>query len=535
MMVIYIPDKVMLGRPVDDPDSPSHGKILLKYPSGGVAEPVPPGLAWATFSGDSILDPQPAGFYQAVAPTGDEGRLFYISNDGDDGDDGLTPETAIQTIPRLQTLSNGRSGKNDVIMFDCMGSYSGALGFLTSGGGENKVIGFYNAIAATDHYGHARRPRIQKTYELHSTLWNNYGAAWNGTPVENLVFSGIDFYCERKDPDHPSFSMEGQTFSLFAGRHITFDDCRFMYTELTAEPVNELRCDNIRLSRNVFYGSYVNTSSYSVNQRPSNIYITGTDSFHGVENFSDLGGWHPDIPDAGANARNHNWYLAAYKNEGGVISGNLNDFHVEKNIFLRGASHGLHQRMGGIQEYNFAARCSIGIQLGYDNHPLEPGWTAISRFNVSTEGAMQERGINACAPGSICEGAVWAYCYATADSGPVTFEIHDNIASKLAEGEDFRTGDRQVYVGIRDFLGPIDTANQSGNIAYEWTSPEQGHGPNYLDPGRTLADYHAHHGGSGSFEECAAHFRERPLRAWNPNCTGYAIQEWVREGFEIIN
>lgn len=533
-MVIYIPDKVMHGRPVDAPGTPEHGRVLLKHPSGEIDQPASEGLTWIEFTGDSILDPQPDGFHQAVAPVGEDGRLFYISNDGDDANDGLTPATAIQTIPKLQTLSNGRSGKNDVYLFDCLSTFAGPLGWMSSGGDQRKVVGFYNAQAAKSTLGFHRRPRIQKTYEQHSTLWNNYGTAWNGTPVANLIFSGIDFYCERKDPDHPSFSLEGQTFSLFAGSNIDFEDCRFMYTELTAEPVNDFRCDNIRLSRNVFYGSYVNTSSYSVNQRPSNIYITGTDSFHGVENFSDLGGWHPDIPDAGANARNHNWYLAAYIKENGEIRGNLNDFHVEKNIFLRGASHGLHQRMGGIQEYNFAARCSIGIQLGYDNHPLEEGWTAISRFNVSTEGAMQERGINACAPGSICEGAVWAYCYATADSGPVTFEIHDNIASRLAEGDDFRTGDRQVYVGIRDFLGPIDTANQSGNIAYEWTSPAQGHGPNYRDPGRTWARYHAHLGGSGNFEEFAEYCRERPLRAWNPALTGDAVQAWIREGFEII-
>jgi hypothetical protein len=501
------------------------GFLHTSEAEGIIVPPEPTGLNYATFTGDTVFDaPVDSGFYQATVPSGSDRTVWISSVSGNDANDGLTRQTPIRTIGRLAQLD--RAGYNDVYLFDCLGTYNDAhLGFLRSGGIGKKVLGFYNAIAAG-----GRRPRFNKT----GILYSNF----NEGILHNAVFAGLDFYCEARDPASPNFNTALSSGIGFHGDvdGVEFHDNRFMFTEVVIQAKGySQRSKNIVISRNVFYGSYITTSSYSIDTRPSCLFIKGNDSALLSENFCDYGGWHPDVIDAGANSRNHCWYLAeAIFDEFGNNSGNGNGLHTYSNIMLRGASHGIHQRPAGIQEYNFAARCSVGLQIGYDGKPLPPDWTAIQRYNVVTEGAMQERGINACQPNAACTTAVWGLVAATTNVTPGQFQIHDNIAAGIATGTAFRTA--SVGITSPPQLGAFSTSTgaiKERNIAWHWNTPTQGDEFGYVDPNRTLASYHAFHGGSGNFDEAAIHFRDRPLGAWNQNCTGRAIGDYVRAGFQI--
>lgn len=523
-MAYILPNKTVRGRAVNSPGHPYDGRIWGKSASGIVEAPAPTGLEYTLFTGDTIFDaPVDDGFYRATVPTGSDRTIWISSVSGDDANDGLTRQTPIKTETRLAQLD--RANQNDVYLFDCLGTYNSSnLNWLRSGAPGKKVLGFYNAIAAG-----GRRP-----------LFNRQGLIYTNvnTPIlHNVVFAGLDIHNEVRNPAHPNFNPDSHATFQFYGDidGLEFYDNRFLFNELSIQARAGGRIQNLVMQRNVFYGSYTNKSSYDTDERPSCLYIKGCDSAYLAENFCDLGGWHPDVENAGANSRNHCWYLAeAIFDEFGNNSGNGNGFHTYSNIFLRGSSHGCHQRPGGIQEYNFSARCSVGIQLGYQDRPLLPGWTAIQRYNVVTEGAMQERGINACQINAKCSHAVWGVVAATTNDGTAQFYIQNNIAAGLAQGTDFRT----EFDGLGDpQLGAFSTslgAIKENNIAWHWDSPTQGDSVNYVDPGRNLASYHAFHGGSGDFLEAATHFRDRPLGAWNSNCTGKAIGDYVRAGFEVV-
>lgn len=92
------------------------------------------------------------------------GTAYYVSNSGNDNNDGLTPETPWKTIDKV---NQSNLGYGDAVFFERGGIYRGVLCFLNPGG--------YVTVSA---YGEGEKPIITSSEECAAdaekwTLWNS--------------------------------------------------------------------------------------------------------------------------------------------------------------------------------------------------------------------------------------------------------------------------------------------------------------------------------------------------------------------------
>lgn len=243
--------------------------------------------------GWTILQPSP------------ESIVMHVSNSGSDTNDGLTPETAKQTVKAAIAALGKRKGNPDWIRLERGSVFAeGRIGFSLSGRSQKEPV-------VLTSYGTGAGP-VLKDSELF--YW------WlNGSPdnsMDHVVISGIDF--------------EGTGVSkgiLFSGRmsDIMIEDCRFrgvrVGVNLQYQPTHPKspgtvfpRIQNIRIRRNSFIGC----------PGLCGVEIDGTDGCTIEQNLFDRCGQpNPSV-------KKHNCYLFE-----------VTDLAVSSNYFLRGSNMGL--------------------------------------------------------------------------------------------------------------------------------------------------------------------------------------------------
>src|SRR5690606_8062288 len=166
----------------------------------------------------------------------------------------------------------------------------------------------------------------------------------------------------------------------------------------------------------------------------------------------------PTIPGAGANMFNHNLYIQ-YSTDG-------NRLIVRNNIITRASSHGVHGRPGGLFENNFFARNAVGLQMGYNGHPLAAGVKAQAIGNVITEGQSMIKGIDACTGTNLCTPAVWGLIIN--EPGQGKFLLKNNIVHSLyVDDTDWTSRYKSLQrTSISQYTGAQFT--YEGNIAWQW-------------------------------------------------------------------
>lgn len=287
--------------------------------------------------------------------------VYVSSSQGNDANDGLSPQTAVATPERGLAITRGQSA--DVMLLrrgDVWRDTTLNMRFHQGGrsASEKFIISSYGPST--------RRPRL----EVSNHLIND-----NGREISNLAVMGLEIVSYRKEPNTPLYDGSTGGGFRFVGnirsQNILLEDNYLKYGELVVQSV-----DNIEIRRNVIYRSYhAGTCAFNSDGsrnthgnpgfRPSGMFMgsnTNTALLEG--NVWDENGWNPDIPvgpnGACATIYNHNVYLANVKN-----------VTVRNDLFLRASSIGLKVSgtvSGGVDGLtvrdSLFAEGEIGIAMG---------------------------------------------------------------------------------------------------------------------------------------------------------------------------
>ena len=450
---------------------------------------------------DLVIDAQ--GW--SVFTPGPDSRVIYCSDSqGDDANDGLSPGAPVRTLNRAFNLV--RDGSPDHVYlkrgdtwtdqdFARLGDKSGKNSF------ERMVIAYY---------GEGARPLIKL----------------NNRPIINdaidaVAIIGIEFYNYTANPDDPDFqdpgtngAVEGFRFVAQVMADVLIEDCKVSYFGNHLSTFNKAFADtngsgsayvNLDIRRNIFVNAYQRGST-DEKIKSQGMFISHTRDFLLEENFMDLNGWNPNLPDALANQYNHNVYMSV-DNEGPIT--------VRGNVISRGAAHGLQLRSGGTAERNAFIGNAIGMNMGYSTFPTYYTGSTLVRQNVVTDGRPQ-------IPNDFTEpqtGAVWGLWKQSIND----LSVEDNIVANIGSLEG---GNMVPYKGM--------TANEFGNenIAWNWNRDNvPATNPGWLDPTRN-ADSYALLNGYTNYDAWVVAASSRGIREFPLQFSAYGYIDYIREGFD---
>ena len=376
--------------------------------------------------------------------------------------------------------------------------------------------------AVLSYYGDSGpRPIIESNLEV-------YRQARPSRVIKHFHWIGLHFYGFKKDPNHPEFERDSGNPELrFIGGFddILLEDNKFEHSGFTVQPnnVDKTYPSNFTARRNIMFGSYVFNSSYDRSGRNSLIYAERVDGLILDDNVFDQGGWNPSVRGAGANQLSHNIYLQARSNG--------NRLYFRNNICTRAASHCVQLRSGGVATDNFIARNAIGLLMGYGREPIPANTRARATDNVVIEGSSMYRGVDPCVGPNLCSRAIWGFEFVV--NSNAKYEARGNIAARLSPNNNEPNSMRFSRNGfLHSYDNGQTTYPQSNNIVYNWSGKEPA-GPNYVDPDRTLGDYHQSIGGSNDFDAFMNVVLNRPVGTWDERYEAKSINAYIRAGFQV--
>jgi hypothetical protein len=276
-------------------------------------------------------------------PLSADARLVHVSNAGNDANDGATPETAVATLTRANSLL--RPGFPDRMLLRSGDTWTGTKLDLGIGGrslAEPMIVG---------RYGIGARPLIRLGLEA------SFISSVTGT-LKNLVLDGLELTCPAKDPADPAYAGSGtsKVGAFYAGNgcaNIVIHDCRFRFQQVTAG--NQYAAGEVRkliLWRTVI-GEAWSTSSQSTHCQGLLAESVVGLLVHECVFFRN--GWHPVARPDGT-VFDHNLY----------IQGNCQQVTVRGTISADAASHGCQLRPGGVLANNAFIRNPLATFAGWN-------------------------------------------------------------------------------------------------------------------------------------------------------------------------
>ncbi|MEM9069225.1 MAG: right-handed parallel beta-helix repeat-containing protein [Myxococcota bacterium] len=309
----------------------------------------------------------------------EDSRVVFVSAEGDDAADGLTPETAVASVARGAELV--RDGFPDFLLFRRGDTWRETLG------ADRRARRFKSGRSPTERlvlgsYGDAtERPR----FEVDTNFLDD-----DGHGRANLAIVGLALVSYRKDPADPDFNgADGGAFRFVSAEShdVLMEDNYLEYGEFVIQNGRDYE-----LRRNVVYRSYhVGTCAYnpdgsrnpngSPEFRPSGIFAGRVDGLLIESNVWDENGWNPDVEEACATIFNHDLYLSG-----------CSRLVVRDNLILRASSIGIKMASSGpgasddiLIEGNLFAEGEIGISMGGNADTDNRFRNAVVRNNVFTD------------------------------------------------------------------------------------------------------------------------------------------------------
>lgn len=512
-----------------------------------------------------------------------DSRVIYVSSsDGDDDDDGLTPETAVATPARGAALV--RDGSPDFLLFKRGDTWRG----MTLG--DSRIARRFKSGRDAEHrlvvgsYGDStERPRL----ELATDFFDD-----DGNARRYLAFVGLALISYPKIPGDPDFdgaSGGGLRIVSAESRDILIEDNYLEYGEFVVQNATDLE-----VRHNVVWRSYhVGTCAYNADGsrdlngdstfRPSGIFAGGVDGLLIEGNVWDENGWNPDVEEACATIYNHDLYL----------SGN-DRLIVRDNLILRASSIGVKMAANSsgasqdiLIENNLFAEGEIGLSMGgnddsdhrfVDARVLDNVFTDIGRAppttrnlswyiglqdNDGTElrgnlliqqvdgnswgihlesGSMRDVAVtgnvlyglsrrflwiqpaagwsNVTVTGNQLVGTSALECMTSFDGSFGAVTLSDNAYRSAAPMDQWFCvdGDRM------DLAGWVAASGETGAVTAELES---------TDPGRNLDAYAEHLGLGATLADFAAEARTRSRHRHRPELSAPNANNWIREAYGV--
>ncbi len=419
-------------------------------------------------------------------------RIIYVDAQGDDSNDGLTPQTAVRTAARAEGLV--RDGHPDWILFEAGDTFDSVFGgWGLSGRSEGERL-----LVST--YGDGPRP----VFETNGQTFVNVGKGG----VNHVAFVGLHVYDNFRDPAHPHFDPEAEPTTGFrmigVNSDLVFEDLHveFFKDNIVLQGPNgdEPQSRDVRIRRNIIRNSHSNQS------HSQGIYIAQWEGVLIEQNLFDHNGWNDAVPGAEKTIFNHNVYVQT----------NARNITVRDNIFARASSHGIQVRPGGIVENNlfvenalafFVTRADSVVRRnvvlnGTDISESLPRGFGISTFNLDTvlieDNIVSQRVGNGGKPGI--------------EAGGNAITLRDNI--------------------VWDWFNRDGQGIAINGTAVENTGNRATADFDYLDPNRDLAGYMATLDRPASLDAFLDAAAARGRQQWDPLFTPDAVYDYIRAGFE---
>ncbi len=425
-----------------------------------------------------------------------DSRVVYVSSSqGNDANDGLSPETPKATIAGGNALI--RDGFPDHLLLrrgDVFEADGSTLYRWKNGRGASEPV----VLASYGDSGPRPVIKVPDGFIDHNGQTRNYQA-----------FIGLDIYKSNSDPASPDFTnvsaAECMRF-VGGGASLLIEDCRFRFLGIVVQSYDAGVYTNVRLRRNIILDTWRHGSFANGGSRIQGLFMSEVDGYLIEENFFDHNGWSEVVPGAGANMFNHNAYIQYDNRAGGIMRGN---------IFARGAAHGLQARSGGVVERNLFVLNAVSVNVG---GVADPTYPEVHDFpnavldNVVINGRTMH-------PTDLeypRTAAVWAI------SVPGFIQdvlVDDNIvANRLNDASN------AAFEGYENM-------NFGSNISYQWDPTFDTVDATWSHPDADLGDYFVSVGGSDSTTDYLNWLRERPPQQLEWTMTAYAAINYIRAGF----
>ncbi|MEM1355041.1 MAG: right-handed parallel beta-helix repeat-containing protein [Planctomycetota bacterium] len=462
--------------------------------------PIDPGADTGT-AGSAAL-----GFV-ALSPSSGTQMIYVSSSLGDDSNNGLSPQKAVQTPERGYELL--RNGRPDWLLFKAGDSFRGGLPQWTKSGESSSrpmVVGVY---------GEGARPIF---YTDGEGLLSSQSKSSDDDGVRHLRVIGLHAYANLRDPNSPDFnggrSTETGVRWMANSDDILFEDLKIEYFKdgIVLQGGNwGFPMRNVTVRRCILVNQYADEDRVGHSQ---GMYITRSENVWVDQCFFDHNGWNEQVSGAERVKFNHNIYC----------SSNNQPIKVTACILARGASHGLQLRPGGLIEHNFVYRNAMAF--------FTTKTDSVVRYNVVMEGddmnAEEGRGVGI-EVFSLPNATVSHNIVSQRDSR-TTRQGMDISASDRLDAENNIVWDwlNSKGQGVRINGG---SGVQRGNID---ASPDRLGSIRFIDPSRTLSSFAQARGlGQDGFDVLEA-AGNRPRGQWSDELSARGINSYIRAGFDFV-
>ena len=282
-----------------------------------------------------------ANGYTVVTPSADSRIIYLSSSTGSDKNNGLTPATAVATIPKGQTLL--RNGMPDQLLlkrgdvFHGVFSYWGLSGRSAS---EPMLVGAY---------GTGARPLVDCGTGTAAFMSSSEGSA------SFVDVIGVGFDPLYRDPNSSLYDptkvggTTGFRWYVPGGGHVLVEDCAFNYFKLNLD--FEYGGTDFTVRRCVI------NNSYAINSHSQGIYANNVTYLTVEQNTFDHDGWLAGVSGAGQAGYNHAMYFSA-------ATGHMT---VRDNVIANASFSGVMARSGGDITGNLFVNCPIALVFGNAN------------------------------------------------------------------------------------------------------------------------------------------------------------------------
>lgn len=515
--------------------------------------------------------PQPQIDWTVFTESADTQKIYVSNGDGNDANDGSSPEKAVKTLAKGISLL--RDGKPDWMLLKRGDVWLESLGeWKKSGRSATEPM-----LVTT--YGDQQARPILKT-------GSSMGLSAIAGPLRHISFVGLHFYAHTRDPESSDYMGEigGPGIQWIApSEDLLFEDLVVQFYAI-ANIQLQASMLNVRVRRSIL------VDSYSVNDNAQGLYADGVKNLLIEENVFDHNGWNsnPSLMDwAKPTIYNHNLH----------VQPTCDAVTIRGNLSTRASSHGIQARAGGFVTDNLVLDSPVGIAYGSVSDTWEPkvgGVSGTVSGNVIADAgdidAANTRGIGlqlGNIQSAMVENNILAHD-ASAGTSSIAIDIRRRTSPLVADEKvqnmtvqnnivyDWRGGirfstsaltnvliqDNDVQEQVRAsevvnyFGSSFSTETKySGNHwfsvadAMSWftvgansqtfdqwlmTSGEQNatNTPvNYTDVQRRLAEYHGSLGKTASFDAYMAEVRQQSQKNWRVEYTPKAVISYIRQGF----
>lgn len=284
-----------------------------------------------------------------------ESVVIYVSNEGDDSNDGLSPDAPVATVAHAASLV--RDGEHDFILLRRGDTFRDEnLRRFKSGRDADHPMVIASYGASMD------RPRIENSGE--------HFIDHNGRTRNHLTLVGLFFTDYSLDVDGPDYDGAGTGLLRYVGGGdaLLIEGCYFRHSQIVVQSFESELYSNVELRRNIMERAFSAGSCVEGNPngnheiRPQGIFTGGVQNLLFEENVFDHNGWSPNLePAACATIYNHNIYLS-----------NTNGLTIRNNLIARASSMGIKliaamtpgSTSDVLIEGNFITEGEIGISIG---------------------------------------------------------------------------------------------------------------------------------------------------------------------------